>query len=350
MSMEERKLLFSFLVVCYNQEKYIEKALNSALAQDYPNLEIIVSDDCSTDKTFEIAQNIVAKYNGSHKVILNRNQENLGIGGNFQKAYSLSSGEWLFMAAGDDISYENRASEVYNLINKYPNCYGIDTAREVIDGVDNSKGYLYWDEAMLGASSVWNRRLFTDFPPIGSDIMSEDLLLQFRALLMGEVLKTNIVTIKYRIDGNSVSNKSTSNLLEVNRQALKKQLYYLPILNSRKVDLDCFCLKNNVINIKEVENCIDLKIENCKNKVEELGASLTALQGSTKEVLQYLFNKHSISNRKFFRRTNVVVNRLRIFNCFRKNRLHSNYESKINEVIEYRQTMDDYIAEPINIL
>ena len=95
---------FSFLMITYNQEKYIADALNSALAQDYPDLEIVISDDCSKDRTFEIATEIAKNYHGPHKIILNRNEPNLGIGGNFYKAYTLSSGEWLFMAAGGDLS------------------------------------------------------------------------------------------------------------------------------------------------------------------------------------------------------------------------------------------------------
>lgn len=92
---------FSFLLISYNQENYIEEALQSAFDQDYPNLEIVVCDDCSQDRTFELASRMVEAYRGPHRVILHRNERNLGIGANFQQAYELSTGDWLFMAAGD---------------------------------------------------------------------------------------------------------------------------------------------------------------------------------------------------------------------------------------------------------
>lgn len=92
---------FSFLLITYNQENYIEEALQSAFDQDYPNLEIVVCDDCSQDRTFELASQMVKAYRGTHRVILHRNERNLGIGANFQQAYELSTGDWLFMAAGD---------------------------------------------------------------------------------------------------------------------------------------------------------------------------------------------------------------------------------------------------------
>lgn len=44
---------------------------------------------------------MVKAYRGTHRVILHRNERNLGIGANFQQAYELSTGDWLFMAAGD---------------------------------------------------------------------------------------------------------------------------------------------------------------------------------------------------------------------------------------------------------
>ena len=48
--------LVSFVVLCYNQESFIREAFNSALLQTYSPLEIIVSDDCSTDGTFDVVQ------------------------------------------------------------------------------------------------------------------------------------------------------------------------------------------------------------------------------------------------------------------------------------------------------
>ena len=48
--------LVSFLVIAYNQERFVREACEAALNQDYPNLEIIFSDDASTDATYTTAQ------------------------------------------------------------------------------------------------------------------------------------------------------------------------------------------------------------------------------------------------------------------------------------------------------
>lgn len=47
---------YSFVVLAYNQQDSIAEAMRAALAQDYPPIEVLISDDCSTDCTFEIMQ------------------------------------------------------------------------------------------------------------------------------------------------------------------------------------------------------------------------------------------------------------------------------------------------------
>ena len=73
---EEKKPLITFLVYSYNQENNIRKALDGALSQTYSPLEIIVSDDCSSDKTFDIIKEVTDAYQGPHKLIVNRNEKN----------------------------------------------------------------------------------------------------------------------------------------------------------------------------------------------------------------------------------------------------------------------------------
>ena len=96
--------LVTLAVITYNQEQYIREAVDGALAQTYSPLQIIISDDCSPDATFDIAEDIVNKYEGPHDVLLNRNDPNLGIGKHVNKVMGLVKGDLVVLGAGDYIS------------------------------------------------------------------------------------------------------------------------------------------------------------------------------------------------------------------------------------------------------
>lgn len=76
----------SVILITYNHEKFIKESLHSILNQTYPNLEIIIADDFSTDGTREIIKDILKNYQGNHQIILSHNDTNLGICGNINQA------------------------------------------------------------------------------------------------------------------------------------------------------------------------------------------------------------------------------------------------------------------------
>ena len=75
----ENKPLVSVIAVSYNHAKYMKEAINSLLNQDYSPLEIIISDDHSTDNGFEIAKQIISEYRGPHRIILNQNPKRFAL-------------------------------------------------------------------------------------------------------------------------------------------------------------------------------------------------------------------------------------------------------------------------------
>ncbi|MCT8089475.1 glycosyltransferase [Acinetobacter sp. C_4_1] len=211
--------LITLFLFCYNQENYIEKAVYSVLAQDYGNLEIIISDDCSTDSTFDIIQKIVKKYDGNHRVIINKNTENLGIGGHVNKAFKMALGEFIIFAAGDDISFPERVSKIVdrwlaldkNVSAIYSGARRIDqhgkdcgaldvaistinpTAYNLISYRDSNKKYL-----LMGASAAYSRDLNNQFGSLLPDVNVEDIPLTIRASLIHGVSYIHEPLIYYR--------------------------------------------------------------------------------------------------------------------------------------------------------
>ena len=72
----------------YNEEKHIETTIESAINQTYENTEIIISDNCSSDRSYEIAQQYPKKYSNI-KVI--KHKENIGAANNFKYLLEISN-------------------------------------------------------------------------------------------------------------------------------------------------------------------------------------------------------------------------------------------------------------------
>lgn len=106
----------SVITPAYNAEKYIEESVESILNQTFTDFELIVIDDCSTDKTWEIIQ----KYAGKDKrVVAVKNEKNLGIAGNRNKGLSLARGEYIVWQDADDISLPGRIEKQYMFLESH---------------------------------------------------------------------------------------------------------------------------------------------------------------------------------------------------------------------------------------
>lgn len=105
-----RAPLVTFALFAYNQEKFIREAVEGAFAQTYEPLEIILSDDCSTDRTFEIMQEMAAAYHGPHRVRAMQTPHNLGVVQHVLLRGREAAGDIVVLAAGDDISLPERVT------------------------------------------------------------------------------------------------------------------------------------------------------------------------------------------------------------------------------------------------
>lgn len=98
----------SVLMVSYNQRRFVADALESAIVQSYPNLEIVIADDASTDGTANIVADYAARYPQLIKPIFNR--ENLGVTRNCNVALEQCTGKYIAFLAGDDLFLPGKIS------------------------------------------------------------------------------------------------------------------------------------------------------------------------------------------------------------------------------------------------
>ncbi|MBD2093924.1 glycosyltransferase [Trichocoleus sp. FACHB-591] len=110
--------LVSVAVATFNGEKYLREQLDSILGQTYKNIEIVVSDDCSSDRTLDILEEYRSKYGLRYFC----NERNLGLVRNFESAISMCQGKYIALCDQDDIwkpmKIETLVSEIegYSLI------------------------------------------------------------------------------------------------------------------------------------------------------------------------------------------------------------------------------------------
>lgn len=94
-----KQKLVTIAMATYNGERYVAQQLDSIFAQSYPNIEVVVVDDCSTDSTMDILR----MYEKKFPMRVFCNSSNLGYVKNFEKAISLCDGEYIALCDQDDI-------------------------------------------------------------------------------------------------------------------------------------------------------------------------------------------------------------------------------------------------------
>jgi len=103
----------SVIVPAYNSEEFIEKCLVSILAQTYKNLELIVCDDGSSDRTLDIVTNLSQKDN---RIYVLHNKENMGISFSRNKCLDVSTGDLIALCDSDDWWDPNKLKLQINLM------------------------------------------------------------------------------------------------------------------------------------------------------------------------------------------------------------------------------------------
>lgn len=103
----------SVLILLYNNINYYKECISSVLKQIYKNIEIVISDDGSENfNKNELLNYIQVNNKGNIKnIIINHNEHNIGIVKNYNKAISLSTGEYIFYLAVDDVFYDDKVLE-----------------------------------------------------------------------------------------------------------------------------------------------------------------------------------------------------------------------------------------------
>ena len=218
--MQNSNPLVSVLVATYNSENFIKDNLDSLIAQTYKNIEIVVCDDASSDKTVSIVKRYQEK---DERIKIIQNEKNLGITLNMNNGIRNCTGKYIAILDADDWSYPYRIEEQVKVMEENPEvalCSGymdicdeelnVKTVREYpLENEDIRKAIVrynpishpasMWRTSELIKTSLYNNR----FP------IARDYDLVVRISEFGEYKNIPKSLIKYRVRKGSETGKRT---------------------------------------------------------------------------------------------------------------------------------------------
>ena len=155
------KDLVSIIIPAYNHEKYIYDCINSVLNQTYTNIEVLVEDDCSTDKTREVISKI--KDDRLKKIYSKKNK---GVVNTINELSNKCNGKYIAVIGSDDIWYPTKIEEQVQVFEKNPKLGAVFTEVDFID----ENGKKYTDKKVFNYENVSSSKRIKMFYDIGNHL------------------------------------------------------------------------------------------------------------------------------------------------------------------------------------
>lgn len=215
----------SMVMAVHNGEKFLSETLDYALVQTYPNLEIIIVNDGSSDGTKQMLDEI-----SDERVRVVHLEENQGAAHALNTGISEAKGEWIAIQDADDHSYPERIAEQVKYIQDHPQLVGVGSFVKCISGDpdipdsvyggltqsrnthnsrDEIRKIIFWGCPFTHSSMMFNKKVFWEAGGYDTRFkIAYDYDLWLKLLERGELEKINKVLLDYRIHKGSLSHKN----------------------------------------------------------------------------------------------------------------------------------------------
>jgi len=171
--------LISICIPTYNGSQYIEKCIESCLAQSYRNIEIIVCDDCSSDSLLNVLNPYLKK---DCRITFYQNEKNLGLVGNWNKCMNYASGEYIKWLFQDDWMDVNAIEEFVEIAN---NGYDFIVSKRnfILNELATDEDKMYYSEKVKTLENYFNQDEVGCYFPTSKikDIVVSNIALNFIA-------------------------------------------------------------------------------------------------------------------------------------------------------------------------
>jgi glycosyltransferase involved in cell wall biosynthesis len=141
----------SVIVPIYNQAPFIRETVDSVLGQGYPNVELVLSDDGSTDGTSDILREYASAEPDRVKLVAS--EENTGIAGAFNRALDAHTGDYIAWLGGDDVMLPGKLDRQMAALQSRPDAIGCCHDADVFDS-DSGRSYGRFSEVYNGRRGV----------------------------------------------------------------------------------------------------------------------------------------------------------------------------------------------------
>ncbi|MFA6872793.1 MAG: glycosyltransferase [Bacteroidaceae bacterium] len=228
--------LVSIVVITYNSSKSVLETLESARAQSYTNLELIITDDYSSDNTIELCQQWIQENKSRFtRIGLITTKKNTGVPSNINRGYRATEGKWVKVIAGDDILLSDCIDNYIDYIRTNSDAKFLFAQTEVFGGTPeqneffstNVFNYKFFDlsakeqykyliskDNCIPASTAFIHRetLLKQFDLFDERIpLLEDLPMWIRATKKGyRLFCIDKKTVKYRLSPSSLSTSAST--------------------------------------------------------------------------------------------------------------------------------------------
>lgn len=205
--------LATFALFAYRQEAFVAEAIRAVARQTYRPMELIITDDASTDGTRAAIEEALRDFPSDIPVTRLFHERNQGISGVINAAVRKASGRVVIFGAGDDISASERVAHTMHAFQD-PAVTFVHTAVVTIDDRGNSMDeqsplsadaeFVLRDflngtcDSILGASCAYAMEIFQAFDELPRDILREDVILPMRAMFLGKGRFLSARLVHYR--------------------------------------------------------------------------------------------------------------------------------------------------------
>ncbi|PID50090.1 MAG: family 2 glycosyl transferase [Proteobacteria bacterium] len=294
----------SIAMATYNGSAYIKEQIDSFIKQTRRPDELVITDDCSTDNTLAIIEDIQKK--APFKIIFSQNQERLGYSSNFNAALSRTTGDIIFLSDQDDVWFPEKIEKTLKLFSEKPEIELIINDVEITGeflkptGVSKLKqiqrsGYEEDLFVMGCAVSVRRSHLEMCLPIPKNEALSHDSWIVDIAQALGVKLINKEILQYYRRHENNTSEAVFNTTLPV-----KKLNVYKKAFSMRKKSNKLELLEKKIY-IKELERIhskIPIEFKEKLNLYIERKKSILALSAYRREIRKQKFTSRFFMSSK----------------------------------------------------